>query len=418
MYIFVDYILFILRMKKLLFVLTVFATLICVVACNDELVDSKNDPVIALYDMPAPCRIGKVMDRSGMLSPMRPAEIIESMKATALTKANQQYVIPVVFHIFGQEQGNYGIIDAARIHKTLEWINNDFNGIENSGDPITFYDVNDSRKEFMDNINFKFMLARFDESGNKLVKDAYINGGLVLDDYAIILYSANHPVAQVGPGNPWADGDISNIAWDNKKYMNVYITKDLYSNGVLNNSGVAWYPEDGMTAANTARVVYNGKYLPGGSLADQDFTSVITHEFGHFMNLAHTFNENNNFDWIECTSADDDGGSYGDQVADTPEHMCSSYEDENGDKPHWGFDKKNCHGEIIDFGNYMNYGVYCNFTKGQVERMKAALELDARKTLWQEANIKATIGDLSLEEPKDKATFEEKLKDINERLGK
>lgn len=399
-------------MKKLLFVLTIFATVICAVACNDELVDSKDDPVIAIYDMPAPCRIGKVMDKNGMMSPMKPAEITDAMKTAALTKGDRQYIIPVVFHIFGQEQGNYGIIDAQRIHKTIEWINNDFNGIENPFDPQTFKDIDNSRKEFVDNISFKFMLARYDEHGNAIVKDTDINGGKTLDDYAIMLYSETHPVAVVGPGNDWADSDISTIAWDNKMYMNVYITVDLYADGVLNNSGVAWYPEDYMTTDNTARVVYNGKYLPGGTLADQDFTSVITHEFGHFMNLAHTFNETDNFQWTDCTATEDDGGSDGDGVKDTPEQMCSSYKDENGDKPHWGHGKRNCLGEIVDFGNYMNYGVYCNFTKGQVARMKAALELDARRTLWQETNIKATIGDAPVGLP-DKASFAEKLQIIN-----
>lgn len=404
-------------MKKVILSLMVLSALIFAVACNDELVDSQNDPVIAIYDMPAPCRIGQALDKNGVMAAMEPAEITEAMKVAALTKADQQYIIPVVFHIFGQEQGNYGIIDAERIHKTIAWINNDFNGVENDSDTQTFWDVENSRKEFIDHINFRFMLARYDEKGNKIVKDAYINGGKALDNYAIILYSETHPVAQVGPGNPSADGDVANIAWDNKMYMNVYITIDLYADNVLNNSGVAWYPEDWMTEANVARVVYNGKYLPGGTLTDPDFTSVITHEFGHFMNLAHTFNENSKFDWIDCTSADDDGGAYGDGVADTPEQMCSSYEDKSKDKPYWGFDKKNCHGEIIDFGNYMNYGVYCNFTKGQVSRMKAALELDARKSLWQEANIKKTIGNIP-PPALDKGTFSEKLDYLNGKYGK
>lgn len=394
-----------------------FAALICVVACNDELVDSKNDPVVAIYDMPAPCRIGQALDKNGVMAAMEPAEITDAMKAAALTKADQRYIIPVVFHIFGQEQGNYGIIDANRIHKTLKWINNDFNGIENPLDPHVFSDIDNSRKEFVDNINFRFMLAKYDESGNKIVKDVYINGGKALDDYAIILYPETHTVAQIGPGNPEADAAISSIAWDNKMYMNVYITDDLYADKVFNNSGVAWYPEDWMTEANVARVVYNGKYLPAGTLEDQDFTSVITHEFGHFMNLAHTFNENSYFEKIDCTAADDDGGSYGDGVKDTPEHMCSDYEDKNKDRPYWGFDKKNCHGEIIDFGNYMNYGVYCNFTKEQVERMKAALELNSRKSLWQEANIAKTIGEILPEMP-DKATFTEKLGYINGTVDK
>ena len=46
-------------------------------------------------------------------------------------------------------------------------------------------------------------------------------------------------------------------AWDNHKYMNVYIMNDLYGDGVTNNSGVSWYPDIEMTDENLARVVYN-----------------------------------------------------------------------------------------------------------------------------------------------------------------
>lgn len=404
--------------------LCVIVTLLAV-SCNKENQDGEvtQKDVQSNTLSPLPCQIAHILDENGM--PVRfMAPSAEELAAAAVTKADQEYTIPVVFHIFGANQTS-GILDAACMQKVLDWINNDFNGVKNEGDPEYFETINETRKEFVETMPLKFVLAKYTKDGVALEAKQKVYGGKVLDasvpncgtingDVAVIIYTSSHPLALVGPAtnSNEANEEIRKIAWDNKMYMNVYITVDLYADGVLNNSGVAWYPEDYMTTDNTARVVYNGKYLPGGTLADQDFTSVITHEFGHFMNLAHTFNETDNFQWTDCTATEDDGGSDGDGVKDTPEQMCSSYKDENGDKPHWGHGKRNCLGEIVDFGNYMNYGVYCNFTKGQVARMKAALELDARRTLWQETNIKATIGDAPVGLP-DKASFAEKLQIIN-----
>ncbi|WP_264480678.1 M43 family zinc metalloprotease, partial [Psychrobacter sp. I-STPA6b] len=83
------------------------------------------------------------------------------------------------------------------------------------------------------------------------------------------------------------DNQIAADAWDNYKYMNVYIQAELYADGDSGQSGVAWYPNSSMSDANTARVVYNGAYLHGNT--GKEFASVFTHEFGHFFNLIHTF---------------------------------------------------------------------------------------------------------------------------------
>ena len=79
---------------------------------------------------------------------------------------------------------------------------------------------------------------------------------------------------------------------DNTKYMNVYIQNDLYANKDLYQSGVARYPDSYMSSVNTARVVYNGRYIfnAAGTVASNEFSDTFTHEFGHWLNLQHTFN--------------------------------------------------------------------------------------------------------------------------------
>ena len=152
--------------------------------------------------------------------------------------------------------------------------------------------------------------------------------------------------------------------------MNIYIQNDLYNDGTLNNSGVAWYPDSGMTASNTARVVFNGAYLYDNS-SNKEFSATLTHEFGHFLNLIHTF----------------DGGCTGtDEVNDTPV--------EDGKHTLSCTPGTNCSGDKVNVENYMGYngaqGCYKMFTQGQVIRMLAALEHPARKSLWQAANLTAT----------------------------
>ncbi|MEG2318454.1 MAG: M43 family zinc metalloprotease [Rikenellaceae bacterium] len=350
-------------MKKinysLLFILTVFF-----VSCNKDVAQLKDTGVE--HVKPLICRAGQP-DRYNA----KPNEVTPEMIANAAaTKAGQKYTIPVVFHVFGEDQGS-GTLDQARMETVLAWVNNDFNMIINDGDPETFLNVDPKREDYVSSINFEFVLAKFDPQGNATT--------------GVVQYDVNHPANRLGLGNWEATPEIAKIAWDNYKYFNIYITNDLYGDGTTNNSGIAWYPNRGMSDSNCARVVYNGAYLPGAkNIWDPDFQSVITHEIGHWFDLPHTFNESG-LDY--CDKSLVDGDRFGDEISDTPQMECSSNSD-----AYYGHGKKNCVGEVIDFGNFMNYGVYCNFTKGQVERMKIALEHPSRKTLWQPANLRATLG--------------------------
>ncbi len=145
--------------------------------------------------------------------------------------------------------------------------------------------------------------------------------------------------------------------WPVSEYYNIWVVNSICNtdpNFVV--AGYAYYPWGGD---------YDGTVI----IASQMWGSspVLTHETGHYLNLFHTFEGDNNGTTcpqnITC-------GSQGDHVCDTPPHRrndCSNPNPctgSNGDDSHL---------------NYMSYchtqGIQLNrFTSGQKARMRATLE--------------------------------------------
>lgn len=371
-----------------------FALLITACAQEQKQVDSKGQPQEQESDgvKPLPCRVD-----TPEYTPA-PADEISTKGAPALTEADfpEKVIIPVVFHVFGSMQGS-GMINVERLEKVIQWINNDFHGIENPSDPRWNGNI---MPEF-DNVKatfpeIEFRLAQFDPNGNP--------------HEGLCLHTSQEGLAG-GKGKGLGDGRgesyVKLYAWDNRMYMNVYITRALY--GVNStDSGVAWPPSMSMTNNGTARVVYNGTFLPGGYFGDVDFTSVISHEFGHFFNLKHTFDGG-------CSMANAGNPNTGDFCLDTPQ----------ADNSNLGKNTRNCEGVLANYDNYMNYGEYGNWTKDQIKRMKLAiLNEPSRNCLWTPENLKNTLGIGGTPDPKpdpdpevpvvkDPATFGEKLNHLN-----
>ncbi|QZE13349.1 PKD domain-containing protein [Halosquirtibacter laminarini] len=254
-----------------------------------------------------------------------------------------KYIIPVVFHVFGKEQGGYAVTTAL-IEDALMKLNQDY-AQRSAGQS----NIHDSFKGVLGIMPVEFRLAKIDPQGN-------MTNGITF-----------HGVMSGFGDSSGADKQIQKYAWDNHKYMNVYIMNDLYGDGETNNSGVSWYPNEYMTKHNLARVVYNGAYLSTNT--SENFRRVLTHEFGHFFNLAHTF---------QGGCPEKDGGDFCD---DTPAT----------NKSHMKVDELNCNGILTNTQNFMNYtDDYEMFTQDQVIRMKAAMQHPARITLWSEENLMAT----------------------------
>ncbi len=258
-----------------------------------------------------------------------------------------QYVIPVVVHVFKKATNRSDLkVTYDLIKDALKKSSEDFQGL------TADYNQNDPSSRFEDikkPLNIEFRLATKDPFG------CPTRGVLFYDE------------EEKGFGNGSGYNDrIQHYAWDNTRYMNIYIMRDLYADSDYLNSGVSWLPDNWMTEQDLARVVYNGSYL--GKNTNENFRRVLTHEFGHFMGLLHTF---------------DGGCSYpNDGIEDTPPV----------EKSHWPKDQVNCEGDYTDWENFMNYtDHYRHYTAGQVERMEYYLnEVAARRCLWQPDNLVAT----------------------------
>ncbi|QZT38524.1 T9SS type A sorting domain-containing protein [Halosquirtibacter xylanolyticus] len=270
-------------------------------------------------------------------------EWIEKYKSKDAVDAGKKYIIPVVFHVFGKNQGGK-MVTTELIQEAIRKLNSDFTQRSIGQDQI-----HPQFKPVLGVLPIEFRLAQVDPDGGVCTGVTF------------------HKVMSGFGHASGYDQQIKKYAWDNKKYMNVYIMHDLYNDGDTNNSGVAWYPSSLMTNDNLARVVYNGAYL--ASNTSENFRRVLTHEFGHFMNLAHTFQGG-------CPETNG-----GDHCNDTPVV----------DRTHMKVDQLNCLGQLTNTQNFMNYtNDYEMFTKDQVMRMKAALQHPARRPLWQETNLMAT----------------------------
>ncbi|CAF1071313.1 unnamed protein product [Rotaria sp. Silwood1] len=281
---------------------------------------------------------------------------INTRKFITTKRVLKSYVIPVVFHVYGTNFAGKTVNDNTII-RALKKLNDDFHGLN--------HDFNTVHSAFLGNrstFDVTFKLARKDPNGSPTT--------------GIIYYPEKS-----GYGSNARNSEIQAEAWNNYKYCNVYIQLDLFGNSEWYHAGIAWYPDSGMSDAKLARIVYNGQYLYGNT--DDEFSSLLTHEFGHWLNLIHTFEDG-------CTaSSENQCDQTGDKVCDTPQTVgnqgCG--------------DVHNCVGNYVNSENYMDYsgayGCYKMFTSGQVARMEAAMHHAARITLWQNENLIATgvVGD-------------------------
>ena len=162
--------------------------------------------------------------------------------------------------------------------------------------------------------------------------------------------------------------------WDNSKYLNIWTVANVASGA----AAYAYYP--GSAPTNHEGILCQHDYFgtTGTSSNGNWRRHTMSHEVGHYLNLAHPWGSTND-------SALEDNCNSDDSVDDTPNTIgasgCTTWESQIS-----------C--ESLD--NVANIMDYTNcafmFTSGQKDRVIAALNSTsgARNNLWSENNLEAT----------------------------
>ena len=260
------------------------------------------------------------------------------------SRDNDPYIIPVVFHIVhynGSEN-----ISMAQIDDAVRILNLDFRKLN----PDTASIVEDFQDRAAD-CNIEFRLARYDEDGN------CTNG--VVRTLSSTTFIGGENLKDVSP------------IWDRSSYLNIWVCESIESGA----AGYSNYPSNFQFQPSYDGIVILHDYVGSIGTGEPGTSRALTHEVGHWLNLAHPWGDNNN-----------PGESCGtDFVADTPETEGWISCNLNG---------MTCtDGGLDNVQNYMDYS-YCTnmFTEGQKTRMLAALNANTsnRNLLWTDDNLAET----------------------------
>ncbi len=258
-------------------------------------------------------------------------------------KDEQIYIIPVVFHVvhnYGSENISYDqIADGVRI------MTEDFR-LQN---PDTSQII-DEFKQIAGDAKIEFRLAKIDPWGN------CTNGVTRTQSYETS--NGGEQIKDIAP------------SWPRSQYLNIWVVKSI-PGGV---AGYSYYP--GTVGDGQDGILITHSYVGSIGTGSVGRSRTLTHETGHYLNLAHPWGSTNDPE-VASNCEIDDG------IEDTPNTIgntsCNLYHE-------------SC-GSLDNVQNHMDYA-YCSrmFTNGQGEVMRAVLNsgVSDRDQLWQESNLIAT----------------------------
>ena len=255
--------------------------------------------------------------------------------------AAANYTIPVVFHIlhlYGSEN-----ISDAQIIDAMEVINRDFNkqNADTANSIAAFAGI-------AANVSIEFKLAKLDPQGN------CTNG---IDR----IYS---PLTNIGNNSAKLN------QWARNKYLNIWVVKGISSGA----AGYSQYPSNFGAAADGIMIL--NTYVGSIGTGSTSRSRALTHEIGHWLNLAHPWGSSNTPGLSTNCSSDDN-------VSDTPNTIGWTSCNLSG---------TSC-GSLDNVQNFMEYS-YCStmFTNGQKTRLLAALNSStaSRNNLSSAGNLLST----------------------------
>ncbi len=268
--------------------------------------------------------------------------LIQPKGLSAKTNSTTPYIIPVVFHImhdYGAENiSDDQVIDAIRI------LNEDFQ--MRNADTANIVPAFKSVKA---NVNFEFRLAKKDPQGNCTNGILHVPSTLTNSGTDAVKYDQ----------------------WPPNKYLNIWVVKKISSGA----AGYAYYPSSADGWPDIDGIVILSNYVGSIGTSVYGRARALTHEVGHYMDLAHVWGSTND-PGVACG---DDG------VMDTPE--TKGWQNCN-------LIAEDCNPGIVEnIQNYMEYA-YCSnmYTEGQRVRMTDAITSGVadRNNLWSNSNLLAT----------------------------
>lgn len=239
-----------------------------------------------------------------------------------------RYKFPIIVHVLhnGESIGDYPNVSDSVIYNSINYLNQSFSG-----------------------------------SFSNTMVDSKISF-CVSEDYGIIRYNVD-TIDWVGdwsvgfldfPTNEFFFNCVDSLSIDYENNLNLFIAPF-----VDNTLGLSY----GLYDTN-----YGGILIKTSELN----TTILVHEFGHFMGLSHTFQGYNN-----CESAFNETDCYnqGDKVCDTP--PTSVYGCINLGNDCYDSDTEESNTLLV---NYMGYNIGCSntFTDGQINRMQQTIEYSSR----------------------------------------
>lgn len=286
---------------------------------------------------------------------MREAYEVEIQQIINSKSVFAQKTIPVVIHVIYND--SYSNISSSQVSSAITAINEDF-GASNSD----FNSVISAFSSIKSNLNINFELANLDPEGN-------VTSGITRTQSDLTDNAGENVKALVN--------------WNPDMYLNIWVVDNIESGA----GAYAYYPGTA-PSGNEGIVCRHDQFGTWGTSSSSNFAATtLTHEIGHYLNLAHTWGNSN--DAEQESNCDQDDG-----VSDTPNTIGNLYGCNTS---------QNTCGSLDNVQNFMDYTSCTNmFTAGQRARVHAALHSSqgGRVNLWQYENLIATgiLEDSSCEE--------------------
>ncbi len=288
-------------------------------------------------------------------------ELIREQEAqnNTTTKAPVWYV-PIVFHVL--HDGGVENISDEQILNGLEILNRDYR-LQNTDAANVHPDFQGMPAD----VEIEFVLATKAPNGACF-------SGITRTQNSISNDGSNgfDQVAAIRSGN-----DVYNGEWPGDMYCNIFICGEIGGAAGYTYTPNGWL---GDAMENGIWILHN--YVGAIGTSSTGTSRTLTHETGHWLNLAHPWGPNNN-PGNASSCGDDDG------VNDTPNTIGVTS---------CNLNEMTC-GPRANVENYMDYS-YCSkmFTQGQVNRMRNALNSSVgnRQNLKTTQNLIATGADGNL----------------------